>query len=360
MGKHWRAAELLNEHQRWDEAGLAWWDIAQRARDKRDQARCAEAAARAADAFRRADRPAKAARAAKLGWDSGRRGPEDVALLAGVFLDAGQPDVAWDLLDHPAEPTAVFLDVRVSLALALGKVDQARLALEDLARLGGAPAEIATAFRQAQIDRLDGLFERADMGFSAVITALSGYGAVAAGPAAAAMGERGDLCLFAAEVGHGAHHDAIPHFEGAVAGWRVAGREGPLRRASAALLRARRGAGETGLTGVIAGWADDAEAREMPALWADLRVAEALTGGRQGLAAVAERLGQMPLLQARTRVISLEQGEPVNADLTLAALGDDAGWSARGLRALARREGDAEMLAEAETRLGALFDSVEV
>ena len=368
-GKAWREAEELQRTRAWSAAGTAWMDIATRAMEKGDLARAQEAGSRAGDAWRREDRPALAARALKLAWDAGRRGPIDAALLAGVLLDAGQADVALDIVAPAGDPLgngtpdaqAVLLDVRLGLHLALGSVEAARAdlaALEELAVPGG---EISRVFRQAQLDRLDGLLERADLGFKAAVTALStiaGPPGIAAGPIAAAMAERGELALLCAALGHGDPAEARVHLEGALAGWRTAARSGPALRAQAWVLRSQAICGESVLAEPILDWAAGAEERGLPLLAADLRVSYAVASrDASGLRDVAGTLERAPLAQARVRVIHAELGGGPDADLDAAlnALATDGPWFARGLRALATRENDAGMLAEAEARIRAFF-----
>ena len=368
-GKAWREAEELQRTRSWSAAGVAWMDIAERAMEKGDLARAQEAGSRAGDAWRREDRPPLAARALKLAWDAGRRGCIDAALLAGVLLDAGQADVALDIV-APAGDTlnlgtpdarAVLLDVRLGLHLALGSVEAARedlAALEVLAVPGG---EISRVFRQAQLDRLDGLMERADLGFKAAVTALGGIAGppgIAAGPMAAAMAERGELALLCAALGHGSAAEARVHLEGALAGWRTAARAGPAMRAQAWLLRAQAICGEPVLAAPILDWAAGADERGLPLLAADLRVCYAVASGdASGLHEVAATLERAPLGQGRVRVIHAELGGGREADLdsALNALAADSPWFARGLRVLGTRENDAGMLAEAEARIAMFF-----
>lgn len=372
-GRAWREAERLQRELQWADAGAAWLDIAERAYEKGDLARTSEAAARAGDAFRRDDRPVAAARSFKLAWDSGRRSPIDAALLAGALVDAGQADVALDLLDPhaamdaaasiDASGRAILLDVRLGLRLALGQVEAARADLAELDRLDVPGGNISRVFRQAQLDRLDGLLERADQGFKAALAGLSdirGPQGVAAGPMAAAMGERGELALLCAALGQGAPEDALVHLEGAVAGWRAAGRAGPERRAQSWVLRARAAMGDAVLAEPILEWAEGADERGMPLLAADLRVSWAIAAADpSGLPAVARTLDRAPIAQARVRVVQAElegpDGRGADLDAALAALGADAPWFARGLRALGRRERDVTLLADAEARIEAFF-----
>jgi hypothetical protein len=348
-------------------------DIAERAMDKGDLARAQEAGSRAGDAWRREDRPVLAARALKLAWDAGRRGPIDAALLAGVLLDAGQADVALDIvadivapageaLDHGTpDAQAVLLDVRLGLHLALGSVEAARADLAKLELLSVPGGEISRVFRQAQLDRLDGLMERADLGFKAAVTALGGIAGppgIAAGPMAAAMAERGELALLCAALGHGSAAEARVHLEGALAGWRTAARSGPAMRAQAWLLRAQAICGEPVLAAPILDWAAGADERGLPLLAADLRVCYAVASGDASeLSDVAATLSRAPLAQGRVRVIHAELGGEQDADLesALNALAADGPWFARGLRVLGTRENDVGMLAEADARIAMFF-----
>ncbi len=358
-GKAWREAEVLERERRWGPAGVAWQAIADRAWAQGDIVRTRDAACRAGDAWRREDRPALAARALKLAWDAGRRGPMDAALLAAVLLDAGQPDVALDLV-HDVEGAdegarAVLLDVRLGLEVALGQVDAARADLDALDALAIPGATIARVFRQAQVDRLDGLLERSDDGFAAAARALAGMEG-AAGPRAAALAERGELALLRAALGHGNAGSAVPHLEAALVDWRAAGREGPALRAEAWLLRARRLAGDAVLAEPILGWIAGAVQRGLPMLAADLQVSYAIaTGDPAGLVDVLAALEHAPLARGRVRVITAELGGEADLDAALSELEPDAPWFARGLLAVSRRDHDDAGIADARARIDAFF-----
>ena len=359
MGRAWREAERLEGDRAWAAAGGAWMAIAEAAWAKKDLVRARDAASRAGDAWRREDQPARAAKALKLAWDAGRRGAMDTALLAAVMLDAGQADVAMDLVAgvEGGEPAgqALLLDTRLGLSIALGRVDEARADLEALDALNLPAAGIARVFRQAQLDRLDGLLERADQGFAAVATALFGMER-AAGPAAAAMAERGELALLVATLGGGSAADALPHLLGAAAGWKAAARAGPAQRAQAWVLRARAEAGEEVLASPILDWARGADERGVPLLAADLRVCHAVAtrdpGGLEGVILTLERA---PLARGRVRVIQAELGGPADLDRALDEVVIDAPWSARALLALGQREGDEGMMAEARGRMAVIL-----
>ncbi len=284
----------------------------------------------------------------------------DAALLAAVMLDAGEADVALDLVagvdaggDVGAQ--AVVIDVRLGLELSLGLTDAARDDIEALDALDLPGAAVSRVYRQAQLDRLDGELTRADMGFASAVTAL-GDGPAMAGPRAAALGERGELALLCAALGGGEAVNAVPHFVAAEAGWRSAGRAGPALRAQAWALRARALAGEEVLAAPILGWARDAEERGLPLLAAELAVSWAIAAGDAGgLDAIVEKLARTPLARGRVRVIQAELGARADLDAALDELQPDAPWFARGLRALALREASAGMLAEAEGRIRAFF-----
>lgn len=368
-GKAWREAEGLEQRRAWALAGAAWLDIAERAWAQRDLVRTRDAAVRSGDAWRREDRPALAAKALKIAWDAGRRGPMDAALLAAVLLDAGQADVALDLVTDAvssgAEPAAddaqkaaraVLLDVRLGLRVALGQVDAARDDLAELDSLSLPGADIARVYRQAQVDRLDGLMERAAHGYSAAANALAGMKG-ADGPRAAAMAERGELALLSAALGHGTPADAVPHLLAALEGWRAAARSGPTRRAEGWLLRAQALAGVAVLTAPILDWAAGADERGLPLLAADLRVSWAVAShDPSGLDAVLYTLERAPLARGRVRVIQAELGGDADLDAALNEITPDAPWFARGLRALGRREHDATMLADADARIAGFFE----
>ncbi|MBM4393415.1 MAG: hypothetical protein FJ090_20015, partial [Deltaproteobacteria bacterium] len=81
-------AEALERAAKWTEAGDAWKLLAERAA-RSGRADAPDLAVRAADAFRRDDRPAAAARMIRLALTLRSATVADAAQLAGALADAG-------------------------------------------------------------------------------------------------------------------------------------------------------------------------------------------------------------------------------------------------------------------------------
>src|SRR5207244_3717228 len=120
--------------------------------------------------------------------------------LAAVLLDAGQVDVARDIvtsaLAAATDETArtVALDTLCGLSLIRGELDIARDHLDALAALGLPGGDLSRAFRAAQIHRLDGL-GRAAEGAWVTLAASLGARPETAGPEGACWAELGELEL---------------------------------------------------------------------------------------------------------------------------------------------------------------------
>lgn len=355
----WREAEAAYEAGRWAEAGEAFGAVALKAARVRERRQCREAAERAIDCFRRDDRPAAAARMARLAID---HGAEPVVLrvqLAAVLLDAGQVAAARDLsaeaTELPADEAtrALALDTAAGMALAAGEVEEARRRLDALVALGLPGAEVAARFRRAQLDRLDGAVDAAESSFLALATELHSH----PGPSAAAWGEAGEVRLLRVRARPGAHAEpALEAFRASAEAWTRAGRRAGMMRAEAWTLRARAEAGELVAPGPILTALGYARERELPLLEADLSVALAVVTGdpAPALAAIG-RCAEAPLARGRARLEAARLGGPLDATAAAAELGSDAVHTALLLVELGRRAGDGGLLADGEARLHAIF-----
>ncbi len=348
-GRAWREAEELSEAARWAEAGAAWWAITERAAAEPVRAR--ESARRAADAFRRDDRPAAAAKALGVALAGTTPAGADAAQLAAVLLDAGQVEAAAGVAeqavrglphDAPTAERAIALDTRAGLRLVAGEVEAARDDLDALEALGVPGAAWSHRFRAAQVARLDGALGAADAGWQALEAALGGDRRVA-GPAAACAQERGELEVLRAALRGVAQlpadEDALDRaraaFGRAAEAWNAVGRRAGLFRAEAWRARVERLAGldvaAPSIDRAIA-WAED---RGMVLLLADLRACRAVVRHDADDARAAARLlSEAPVARARALVLAAELGA-ADVDLrdAMERLRVDAPWGARALAA---------------------------
>jgi hypothetical protein len=362
----WREAEALSDAARWEQAGPAWQAIVERALRMRELARARDAATRAADAYRRDDRPAAAARMLRVALSGRELAGTDAAQLAAVLLDAGQvqaaAEVADQAVDAATDPTArtIALDTRVGLRLVRGDAEGARADLDALAALALPGGDLSRAFRAGQLDRLDGQLSAADATFARLAETLAPY-AQLAGPAGAAHQERGELALLRHALGapETALDDARAAFGRAGAAWAAAGRRAGLFRAEAWAARAAALAGETVAAPALDRALAYADERGLPMLAADLLGCRAVVRkDADDACAAAHLLTEAPLARGRARVLAAELGGPssatVDLDAATAEVRADAPWTARALRARAARDGDAR-LAERAARLCAVL-----
>lgn len=340
-------AESLERLSRWSEAGEAWRAIAERqgAAGKSDEA--ADAAGRAADAFRRDDRPAAAARAIRLALHHRQATVRDAALLAAALGEAGELEAAADIasaaLDGADDEAArvLALDVATGSALSCGRVPQARAFAAELARSPMAGAALAAGFREAQLARLDGDLARAIGGWRALVGKLAPHPAAAGAMAAAYMeiGETQVLRLalrdrgvpwYLASAGDDEADEAETEacFVAAGHAWARAGRRSGLFRAEAWKLRLRdRGSTIATAVDSAIGYADD---RGLVGMSAELRCLRAVLkkSPLDALHAV-ELLRQAPLARGRARVIAAELGAPLDSASAHHELMHDLPWRER-------------------------------
>lgn len=344
------SALALAQAGRWAEAGERFEALA---REARDRAEARERWAQAGDAYRRDDRPARAARALKAAVDladsQDARRSLAVAGLAGVLVEAGEPAPAEILLREalPAEPTPtarlLLLDGLLGVLVVLGRVDEAEGPLVELGVLVEAVppaarplAEVTRDFRRAARHRLRGELAVAASLLSSVEARMSARPETL-GAAAAAASELGELRLAQGD-GEGAY-DAV---ERAGRLWTTAGRRAGLYRGEAALIRAALARGETPMARALDQPVSYAHERGMPLLEAELRLARGaararalIRGGEEDLdlaVGLAERAGAA-LLEGRARLLRRRAGF-LRDDLarTRQLLAGDALWSAEAAR----------------------------
>jgi hypothetical protein len=352
----WKEAEAAWEAGRWAEAGEGFAAIAQKAARVRERRQCREAAERAIDAFRRDDRPAAAARMARLALD---HGAEPVVLrvqLAAVLLDAGQAQAARDLSAEaatlPSEPgtQALAHDTACGMALAAGDIDGARAQLAALQAMGLPGADIAARFRRGQLARLDGDVDGAEALFLALALELEPH----PGPCGAAWAEVGELRLLRVRAGGTA--DAMSAFAASSAAWTRAGRRAGMMRGEAWALRARRELGEAVHSGAVQTVLVYARERGLVLMEADLLVALAILTDDPAPASAAVALcAEAPLARGRARLEAAGLGGPLDVEAAMAELAPDKVHRALLLVERGRREGDAGLSDEGRVALRQMF-----
>jgi hypothetical protein len=351
----WRQAEEQAAQGAWANAGMSYAEIAEKASRVKDSAVARQAAALAADAFRRDDRPAAAAKLLMLARAQGADSLNDRVQLASVLMDAGELAAALDiaqqarsdaLLTGEAAAEVLARDTLAGLLLAAGRVDEARAEVDAIGLLQLPGGEVARRFRSAQLLRLDGRCAEAEEEWKKLAEELEVY-PQAAGAAAACRMERAESLALRVALGSDADllEHALAEEDRAAKLWTQAGRRAGLYRSEAWKLRLRHQRGETVLPAAIEQALRYATERKMPLLRAELLVCLAVVTGNPDPAHQAlAHLAEAPLARGRARVIAAEQGAPL-PDALFDELAADAAWTARAMLCSAdpqlQREGKA-------------------
>ncbi len=351
----WRLAEEQAERGAWAQAAMAYAEIAEKALRVKDSAVARQAAGLAADAFRRDDRPAAAAKLLVLARSVGADSLSDRVQLASVLMDAGELAAALDiagqarsdaLLSGDAAAEVLARDTLAGLLLAAGRVEEARAEVQAIGLLQLPGGEVARRFRSAQLLRLDGRCSEAAEEWKKLAEELEIY-PQAAGAAAACRMERAETLALQVALGAdaGLLDLALAEEERASKAWMQAGRRAGLYRSEAWKLRLRKQRGEMVLPAAIEQALRYATERKMPLLSAELQVClavvtESPTPAHHAILA----LGEAPLARGRARVVAAELGESL-PDAVFEELAADAAWTARAMLCsadpLLQREGRA-------------------
>lgn len=311
------AALTKAEAGQWDEAAEGFEALAREALEVRALADARERWTQAGDAYRRADRPAKAARALKAALDLSEgddpRRAHLTAALASVLIDAGEPVPAEILVREALAsaqglgPRLILLDLLLGSLVMLGRVDEAEGPLLELstlvATLPAAARPLAEAtldFRKAARHRLRGELRPAAALLSAVESRMA-LRKETTGAAAAAAAELGEIRLLQGD-GDGAR----VALERAARAWTAAGRRAGLYRCEAALIRAALARGETPISRALDAPVAYAQERGMPLLEAELRLTRGAARARALLRGGEEDLDQAVALAARASAALLE------------------------------------------------------
>lgn len=351
----WRQAEAQAEQGAWADAGMSYAEIAEKAARVKDTAVARQAASLAADAFRRDDRPAAAAKLLVLARAQGADSLNDRVQLASVLMDAGELAAALDiaqqarsdaLLTGEAAAEVLARDTLAGLLLAAGRVDEARAEVEAIHLLQLPGGEVARRFRSAQLMRLDGRCAEAEQEWKLLAEELEVY-PQAAGAAAACRMERAETLSLRVALGADATllETALSEEERAAKLWMQSGRRAGLYRAEAWKLRLRRQRGETVLPAAVEQALRYAGERKLPLLKAELQVCLAvITGNPAPAQEAAISLAEAPLARGRARVVAAELGAPLS-ERSFDELAPDAAWTARAMLCSAdpqlQREGKA-------------------
>lgn len=337
-------AESLERGCRWSAAAEAWKTLSESATIAGKPDVAAEAATRAADCFRRDDRPAAAARMVRFALQHRPASIKDAAMLSAALGEAGEIEAAVDIAnaavqgakDDPMRIIAV--DVAAGASLAAGRVKEARVYFAELARSDMPGAQYSAAFRDAQLARLDGETDRAIAGWRGLIGRLSPHpeAAGAVGGCHMEIAETQVLLRALRERGVGwyAQTEEIDvaeieaNFAAAGNCYARAGRRIGLYRAEAWKLSLRPGQA-TILTSLESSMAY-ADERGLNGHSAELRCLRAVIRQHplDALHAV-ELLTQAPMARGRARVLAAELGAPIHADLAEQELAPDLPWRER-------------------------------
>lgn len=342
--KRWEEAEALAARGAWSQAATHYVELAEKAERNRDAVMARQAASAAADALRRDDRPAAAARMLRLASRYGQNRLTDRLTLSAVLMDAGEIEAALDLATQArsdalleGDPGQIVLarDTLLGTQLSAGLPELARTELQSIEALNLPGAQVARSFRQAQLDRLDGLLIRAQDGWRDLAALLAPY-KEADGPRAACFTELAELAVLAHGLGASAEglHTALEDLDQARQAWARAGRRAGLYRAEAWILRVQALLGETVISTPLDRALDYATERGMVLLRADLHLCRAIIRRDPDEAAIAARcLPQAPFARGRAGVVQAELGGSVDWAQIFKDLAGDTPWSIRALRA---------------------------
>ncbi|MCB9683589.1 MAG: hypothetical protein H6735_00950 [Alphaproteobacteria bacterium] len=315
------AATALSDERRWEEAGRAWIEAARVAVDGRALPSARQVLGLAGEAFRRDDRVDEAAKALRMALSYGPDPVEAVGLqvrLAGLCAELGRGDEGIDRCERARDAAsgpmlAMVLDTLAGLLLAYRSKAEARSVVEALSAIPG-DAEVAAAFRRAQLLRMDGDLGGARAEARRVVQLLTGRPNAESGLAAART-ELAELDLLEGRplVALGACEEARREHE-------EAGRRGLALRAEAARVRAAVEGGLEVFPGPLQQGARFAEERGLHVLQLDLRLAAGAAmsrrdpdGARLALQSVvrqAEALGsRLHAGRARLQLLPLLDGE---------------------------------------------------
>ena len=338
---------------RWDAAGASFEALAREAAAGGERALARDWWANAGDAFRRDDRPARAARALQATLDLSERGDPRRGLagaaLAAVLIEAGEAVPAEiqvrEALAEARDPglRIVLLDLLLGALVMLGRAPEARGPFAELKGLvaalspaGGGLGRAALGFREASFARLSGDLDGAERALIEVERAMSARSETVGAPPPPA-GDMGEMPLAAGD-GKPAHE----HFERAGRAWTAAGRRAGLYRCEAGLIRSALARGETPLGRALEEPVRFAHERGMPLLEAELRLTRGLARAAAGVRGAEEDLDRAiglaekasaALLEGRARLLRRRAGF-LRDDLarTRTLLQTDAIWSAAAAR----------------------------
>jgi tetratricopeptide (TPR) repeat protein len=241
-----RLARLGN----WEAAAASWDLVLESAQAAQLDETAVDAAIKAADALRRAERPLDAIRAlrrvADLTEDPRILAAQDVQLV-GVLLEAGQLQGAEQLGEARAEDLppgtmrTIAIDTLLGVFLAAGDAEGFAAWIDHLEDSSSDLTAIALRYRRAQQLRIRGALDESSfqLGQSAAeLATIDG-----------AQGARAAVYTAIAEIDllQGAFENAMTRFEQARAEWKTVGRRGASLQAEAGRIRALLLEGETGV-----------------------------------------------------------------------------------------------------------------
>jgi tetratricopeptide (TPR) repeat protein len=336
-------AEAARAEGRWSDAGDLYrsaWEAADAIQNREEARRLSTLAG---DAYRRADRPAAAARCLQAALDLADHTSDPGRVvgqvqLAGVLTDAGQLAAALEIAQAavsgaPAGPNrAVALDTLMSVRLALGDVAPLQGLLSRLDDSAPASMRCAISFRRAQVYRLQGHLEAAESELADAHQQLTAIPR-ALGALAATTSLQAEIRLL-----HDDGEGAIALFENAGRMWTTAQRRAGLYRSESGLIRANLACGRTRLPSSLTGPIEFARERGLPLLEAELRSTRATAWSRAHVSGAPEEYAAAiglaaqagaRLMEGRIRLRRRWAGiQMQDAMWTQACLAGDVIWSA--------------------------------
>ncbi len=234
-----REAQSLYQEARWEEAGAAYTALARSAAQVGDMTVAERAAREGADAWRRADLPARAVELLARVLAPASVTSMDAALASSCNLDAGAIGPAKAMIQRAVDlardesEAMVARDTRFDLRLALGDFAGARADADWIAALAVPGASLdprvvqgatwSWRLRGAMLARLEGRLRDAESGCAA-LAATMGTDPRVAGALAAVRMEQHESTLLRARI------------------WRALGDEGRARKAAIAAVAGFEGA----------------------------------------------------------------------------------------------------------------------
>ncbi|MFT7518196.1 MAG: tetratricopeptide (TPR) repeat protein [Kiritimatiellia bacterium] len=264
----------------WDEQARSFADAAHHAAMRGGVEDAWRAWISAGECWSRADRPANAERSYRRAQHLTEIGGSAYLLttvrLAGILAQLGEPEFAEEMLetlvaDQPlCASSPQVLDTRIALLVSLGRKEAARVLFQVLQESAEPAAGLASRYRRAQLDMLDGRLGRASGTWKRMLGSLDRDATTRAG--------LGGVYSGLAEVSllRGQERDAMDLFDKAAGCHRRAGRQSLAYGAVAGRVRAMVALGVQPLPTLLDGAIEFAKERRLRPLQIGLVTSAAL------------------------------------------------------------------------------------